>query len=172
MRRDELHRSTLSTLAHSVDPEDNYSGLIVNSVILVVFKTCSPISKMLLVNIEDANSRERLIGLLTLPTGVMVERLSANGGRNEMVHNEVSSGNMCLDKRAVQATWASRARAEMLFHVQTRAEPSKHGTYICNHAIRRPYVLLRTCQREMGSTPASVIGFGQMHACMHAKTSL
>jgi len=35
----------------------------------------------------NANSRERLIGLLTLPTGVMVERLSANEGRNKMVHN-------------------------------------------------------------------------------------
>ena len=63
----------------------------------------------------------------------MVERLSANQGRNEMVHNvqqRGSSGNMCLDKRAVQATWASRARAEMPLHVQTRAEPSTHGTYM------------------------------------------
>ncbi len=92
MRRHELHRSTLSTLAHSVDPEDNYSGLIVKSVILIVFKTCSAISKVLLVKIENANSRERLIGLLTLPTDVMVERLSANGGRNEMVHNVQQRG--------------------------------------------------------------------------------
>lgn len=98
MRRHELHRSTLSTLAHSVDPEDNYSGLIVDSVILTVFKNGNAIPKELLVKIENANSRERLIGLLTLSTDVMVERLSANEGRNEMVHNvhssEVSSGNM------------------------------------------------------------------------------
>lgn len=47
---------------------------------------------MLLVKIENANSRERLIGLLTLPTDVMVERLSANGGRNEMVHNVQQRG--------------------------------------------------------------------------------
>ena len=45
-----------------------------------------------------------------------------------MYSSEVSSGIMCLDKRAVQATWASPARAEMLLHVQTRAEPCKHGT--------------------------------------------
>ncbi len=59
---------------------------------LVVFKTCSAISKVLLANTKDANSRECLIGLLTLPAGVMVERLSANGGRNKMVHNVQQRG--------------------------------------------------------------------------------
>ena len=67
-----------------------------------------------------------------------------------MYSSEVCSGNMCLDKRALQATWASRARAKMLLHVQTRAEPCRHGTYIEPRvcvAIRRGCV---HAQREMG----------------------
>ena len=85
-----------------------------------------------------------------------------------MYSSEVCSGNMCLDKRALQATWASRARAKMLLHVQTRADMGR----ISNHEF-----VLRSgafaCMPSGKWVQCVHDGFtgGCMHACKSLLTS-